>query len=52
MHKLECAVVVGCDGFHGVCRGAIPNGVLHAFQKAYPFAWLASLPTFLLRPKR
>src|SRR5262245_10852809 len=23
--KLECDVIAGCDGFHGVCRSAIPG---------------------------
>jgi p-hydroxybenzoate 3-monooxygenase len=26
--ELECDVVAGCDGFHGVCRPTIPTGVL------------------------
>ena len=25
-HELACSVVAGCDGFHGVCRAAIPAG--------------------------
>ena len=25
---LECDVIAGCDGFHGVCRPSIPDGVL------------------------
>jgi p-hydroxybenzoate 3-monooxygenase len=27
-HELRCDVIAGCDGFHGVCRGAVPAGVL------------------------
>jgi p-hydroxybenzoate 3-monooxygenase len=42
-HELECDVVAGCDGFHGVCRGAIPAGVLEAFSRDYPFGWLGIL---------
>jgi p-hydroxybenzoate 3-monooxygenase len=42
-HELECDVVAGCDGFHGVCRGAIPAGVLEAFSREYPFGWLGIL---------
>ena len=30
-HELECDVVAGCDGFHGVCRPSIPAGVLREF---------------------
>ena len=26
-HQLQCDVIAGCDGFHGVTRDAIPSGV-------------------------
>jgi p-hydroxybenzoate 3-monooxygenase len=42
-HELECEFVVGCDGSHGVCRRAIPDGVLTVFERSYPFAWLGIL---------
>ena len=42
-HELECDVVAGCDGFHGVCRPAVPAGVLRTFDREYPFAWLGIL---------
>ncbi|MEP6641221.1 MAG: 4-hydroxybenzoate 3-monooxygenase [Gaiellales bacterium] len=42
-HELECDVVAGCDGFHGVCRPSIPGGVLHASSREYPFGWLGIL---------
>ena len=35
--------LAGCDGFHGVCRPAIPDGVLKLWERAYPFAWLGIL---------
>jgi p-hydroxybenzoate 3-monooxygenase len=41
--ELRCAAVAGCDGFHGVCRPAIPDGVLTVFEREYPFAWLGIL---------
>jgi p-hydroxybenzoate 3-monooxygenase len=41
--ELECDVVAGCDGFHGVCRPAIPDGVLRTFEREYPFGWLGIL---------
>jgi p-hydroxybenzoate 3-monooxygenase len=41
--ELECDVVAGCDGFHGVCREAIPDGVLSTFEREYPFGWLGIL---------
>jgi len=42
-HELACHVVAGCDGFHGVCRGAIPADVLTEFEREYPFGWLGIL---------
>jgi p-hydroxybenzoate 3-monooxygenase len=42
-HELECDVVAGCDGFHGVCRPSIPADVLSTFERDYPFAWLGIL---------
>jgi p-hydroxybenzoate 3-monooxygenase len=40
---LECDMVAGCDGFHGVCRPSIPDGVLRSFSREYPFGWLGIL---------
>ncbi len=42
-HELRCDVIAGCDGFHGICREAIPDGVLSVFEREYPFAWLGIL---------
>ena len=42
-HTLECDLVAGCDGFHGVCREAIPDGVLRETSREYPFGWLGIL---------
>ena len=42
-HTLECDVVAGCDGFHGVCRESIPEGVLRETSREYPFGWLGIL---------
>jgi p-hydroxybenzoate 3-monooxygenase len=41
--ELECDVIAGCDGFHGVCRPSIPAGVLRAFEREYPYGWLGIL---------
>ena len=41
--RLTCDYIAGCDGFHGICRGAIPAGVVTAFERVYPFAWLGIL---------
>jgi p-hydroxybenzoate 3-monooxygenase len=40
---LECDFVAGCDGFHGVCRAAIPESVLSIYDRIFPFGWLGIL---------
>jgi p-hydroxybenzoate 3-monooxygenase len=42
-HVLHCDVIAGCDGFHGICRDAIPEGVLTFHERDWPFAWLGIL---------
>jgi p-hydroxybenzoate 3-monooxygenase len=42
-HEVRCDFVVGCDGFHGVCRPSIPEGVLTIHERTYPFGWLGIL---------
>ncbi len=41
--EILCDFIAGCDGFHGVCRPAIPPGVLTVHERHYPFAWLGVL---------
>ncbi|MBQ0902046.1 4-hydroxybenzoate 3-monooxygenase [Micromonospora sp. U21] len=41
--ELHCDFVAGCDGFHGVSRNAVPDGVLRTHERTYPFAWLGVL---------
>jgi p-hydroxybenzoate 3-monooxygenase len=40
---LECDVVAGCDGFHGIARASMPPGTVDAFERVYPFGWLGIL---------
>jgi p-hydroxybenzoate 3-monooxygenase len=40
---LDCDFIAGCDGFHGVCRDAVPDGVLTEHHHEYPFGWLGIL---------
>jgi p-hydroxybenzoate 3-monooxygenase len=42
-HEIECDFIAGCDGFHGICRPAIPAGQLQIHERHYPFAWLGIL---------
>ena len=41
--RLDCDVIAGCDGYHGVSRAAIPADVLKTFERVYPFGWLGIL---------
>ncbi len=41
--RLECDFIVGCDGFHGVARRSVPDGVLTEYHHEFPFAWLGIL---------
>ena len=36
-------MIAGCDGFHGVCRPAIPARVLRTYERDYPYGWLGIL---------
>ncbi len=41
--ELRCDAVAGCDGFHGISRPSVPDGVLSFNEIVYPFAWLGIL---------
>lgn len=41
--EVECAVVAGCDGFHGISRPSVPSANGQVFEREYPFAWLGIL---------
>jgi p-hydroxybenzoate 3-monooxygenase len=41
--EIDCDFIGGCDGFHGVCRPSLPDGVLSVFERDYPFGWLGIL---------
>ena len=41
--EIACDFIGGCDGFHGVCRPSIPDGVLTEYDREYPFGWLGIL---------
>jgi p-hydroxybenzoate 3-monooxygenase len=41
-HRLDCDVIAGCDGFHGVCRPAIAQ-TLTEYTREYPYGWLGIL---------
>ncbi|RKF18283.1 4-hydroxybenzoate 3-monooxygenase [Altericroceibacterium spongiae] len=42
-YRVDARIIVGCDGFHGPSRQAIPAKVGQEFERAYPFGWLGIL---------
>jgi len=42
-HEIGCDFIAGCDGFHGICRPAVPANQLTVHERHYPFAWLGIL---------
>jgi p-hydroxybenzoate 3-monooxygenase len=41
--QLDCDFVAGCDGFHGISRPTLPDGLGARFEYEYPFGWLGIL---------
>jgi p-hydroxybenzoate 3-monooxygenase len=41
--RLECDFIAGCDGFHGICRPALPDGYATHYDFEYSFGWLGIL---------
>lgn len=41
--RLDCDVIAGCDGYHGISRASIPEAALQSFERVYPFGWLGVL---------
>ena len=41
--RIDARIVVGCDGFHGPSRQAVPDSVGRGFERVYPFGWLGIL---------
>lgn len=42
-HRVDCDIIAGCDGYHGVSRTCIPTDKIKEYEKVYPFGWLGIL---------
>jgi p-hydroxybenzoate 3-monooxygenase len=42
-NEVPCDFIGGCDGFHGICRRAIPSDLLATYEREYPFGWVGIL---------
>lgn len=40
---LDCDFIIGCDGFHGISRAAMPGGLRQDYTRVYPFGWFGIL---------
>lgn len=40
---LTCDYIVGCDGFHGIARDAVPAELRRTYERTYPYSWLGIL---------
>ncbi|MGK0297942.1 MAG: p-hydroxybenzoate 3-monooxygenase [Gammaproteobacteria bacterium] len=40
---IECDIIAGCDGYHGISRPSIPKDILKIHEHSYPFGWLGIL---------
>ena len=38
--RLDCDVIAGCDGFHGIARKSVPEAAITTYERIYPFGWL------------
>ena len=42
-YRVDARFIIGCDGFHGPSRKAIPARAVREFERVYPFGWLGIL---------
>ncbi len=42
-YHIDCDIIVGCDGYHGVSRASVPEAAITTYEKLYPFGWLGLL---------
>jgi p-hydroxybenzoate 3-monooxygenase len=41
--RIEARFIVGCDGYHGPSRKAVPTQASRSYEREYPFGWLGIL---------
>jgi p-hydroxybenzoate 3-monooxygenase len=40
---IDCDFILGCDGYHGICRQSVPPDAVRSYERVYPFGWLGLL---------
>ncbi|MEQ8602150.1 MAG: 4-hydroxybenzoate 3-monooxygenase [Marivibrio sp.] len=41
--RIDCDVIAGCDGYHGVSRPSVPDDAIRTYERVYPFGWMGIL---------
>lgn len=41
--RIDCQIIAGCDGYHGVSRQSIPDRAKKFYERVYGFGWLGML---------
>lgn len=41
--RIDARFIIGCDGFHGPSRKAVPASIGQEYERVYPFGWLGIL---------
>ncbi|WP_306360231.1 4-hydroxybenzoate 3-monooxygenase [Nocardia sp. CC227C] len=41
--RVDAEAVVGCDGYHGPSKQAVPQRLRRTWERSYPYAWLGVL---------
>lgn len=42
-HRIDCDVIAGCDGYHGISRASVPDAAIRTYERVYPFGWMGIL---------
>lgn len=42
-HRLDCEIIAGCDGSHGISLASLPEAAYESFERVYPFGWMGLL---------
>lgn len=40
---IDCSIIAGCDGYHGVSRQSVPEKSRQLYERLYKFGWLGLL---------
>ncbi len=41
--RIDCDLIAGCDGQHGICRASIPQSAVTVVERTFPLGWIGIL---------